>query len=68
MSAPNPVVQVRVTPEEKRQLEAQAEAERISVGLLMYRRIFDKPEAERPRGRKPKHGRDQSEGLFQMTG
>lgn len=61
-------VQAFVSPEEKAQLEADAKAAGVSVSLLMYRRIFDKPDAERRVGRKPKHPRNQPEGLFPMTG
>lgn len=58
-----PKVQVIVTPEEKAQLEAEARAQGISVGLLVYRRVFDKPDAQRPRGPKPRHTRNQREEL-----
>ena len=61
-------VQAFMSPEEKAQLEAEAKADGVSVSLLIYRRVFDKPDAERRVGRKPKHARNQAEGLFPMTG
>lgn len=57
-----------LTPEEKDELEAQAAAEGVSLSLLMYRRIFNKPDETRPLGRKPKHERHQPEGMFDMAG
>lgn len=68
MSTSNPGVTLLLTTEEKKQLQRMADAEGVSLSLFMYRRVFNKPDAERPRGRKPKHARDQDEGLFAKTG
>lgn len=56
-------VQAFVTTAEKAELESQAAAEGISVSLLIYRRVFNKPEETRRPGRKPKHDRGQAEEL-----
>lgn len=59
---------VRLTVDEKAQLEALAAAEGVSVSLFVYRRVMNRPDAQRPRGRRPKVQRAQPEELFQMTG
>jgi hypothetical protein len=61
-------VQVTVSPEEKAALEAQAAAEGVTVSLLVYRRAFNKPDAQIKRGRRPKHAPSQPERLFDKTG
>ena len=38
------------------------------MSLFVYRRVMNRPDAERPRGRRPKIPRVQPEELFQMTG
>jgi hypothetical protein len=60
-------VQVTVSPEEKAALEAEAAAEGVTVSLLVYRRTFNKPDAQIRRGRRPKHA-TQPERLFDKTG
>lgn len=59
---------LRVTTQEKAALEAEAAAEGITLSVLLYRRVFDKPDARRPRGRRRKHEREQPEGLFDDSG
>lgn len=60
-------ISVRLTDAEKAQLEREAEAEGITTALLVYRRALNKPDAERKRGRKPKHDPNQPEGLFDVA-
>lgn len=70
MSAAEDRLVVGLSKEEKAQLAAEAEREGISMGLLAYRRIFDKPHATRRVGRPKKHSHDnpQEAGLFKLTG
>lgn len=58
-------VATSVTFDEKAQLQADAAAEGVTVSALIYRRVFNKPDAERRVGRPPQN---QPEGLFPMTG
>lgn len=58
---------VRITPDEKAQLEAEARAHGVTLSTLVYRRALNQPVVKRPRGRRPQHERQQDEGLF-MTG
>jgi len=63
-------VGVRVSAAEKAQLEADARAEGVSVSTLIYRRTFNKPDARRPQGRRPKHDPSADEAIdgLLMTG
>lgn len=70
MSAAEERVVVGLTKAEKQLLEETARREGVSVGLLAYRRIFNKPDATRRAGRPPKNAAPTSEegALFGMTG
>lgn len=56
---------LRLTHSEKAQLQAEADAEGITISVLLYRRAFGVPDANHARGRVPGA---QQEALFQMTG
>lgn len=63
--------QVFLDEEEKAELEALAAAEGVSVSLFLYRRAFNKPDANHRVGRppKPRNERSQTEQLdLGMTG
>lgn len=61
---PMETVSLRVTPEEKEAVLAEAEREGVTVSVLLYRRIFNAPDAHRHVGRPPRYRREQDEELF----
>lgn len=65
--ARHPVVALRVSREEKDALQAEADSLGITVSVLIYRKLFDKPDAQRQRFGTPRGDHDE-EGLFRMTG
>jgi len=71
MATSRPQVNMRLSPEEKAQLDAEAEAQGVTVATLVYQRVFNKPDVVRRVGRPRKEKTDQPiEGLERlgMTG
>lgn len=70
MSAAEERLVVGLTKEEKQLLEEAARREGVSMGLLAYRRIFNKPDATRRLGRPPKNAAPSTDegALFKMIG
>jgi hypothetical protein len=61
-------VNTSVTEDERRELEAEAARQGVTLSVLVYRRVMLKPDAVKKPGRPRRHPRTQDEGLFGMTG
>ena len=67
MAKAEAAVQLWLTHAEKKRLQEEAAAEGVSMSVLLYRRVFDQPDATRKAGRKPKNDPKQPEGLFDIA-
>ncbi len=63
MSAATERVMVRVTPEDRERLVAWAAEAGVSIGCFISRKVFDRPDEQRPVGRRPRIKRAQPEEL-----